>query len=102
MGPSTLLPLRGSRRTMSGSVLRLSSVRLFRVCSPFLLPCSPLVFSPLLHSPSLCSLRSSAGGVERYEEGDCDYWYQIGLVLSQLDGMVAGYNEHCAVDKVYM
>lgn len=31
---------------------------------------------------------------------DCDYWYQIGLVLTQLDGMVLGYNQHCDADKV--
>jgi hypothetical protein len=38
-------------------------------------------------------------GTKQYEVADCDYWYQIGLVLSQLDGMVLGYNEHCGLNK---
>jgi len=34
-----------------------------------------------------------------YVASDCDYWYQIGLVLTQLDGMVQGYNDYCDPSK---
>jgi hypothetical protein len=39
-------------------------------------------------------------GTDVYASQDCDYWYQIGLVLTQLDGMYQGYNDHCDSDKV--
>jgi len=35
----------------------------------------------------------------QYADQDCAYWYQVGLILSQMDGMVQGYNAHCADDQ---
>jgi len=34
-----------------------------------------------------------------YEVNNCDYWYQVNLVLTQLDGMQSGYSYHAPSDR---
>lgn len=46
------------------------------------------------------SCASLLRGTQKYEVADCDYWYQVGLTHSQLDGMVAGYNAHCSAHQI--